>query len=295
MRFLPKILADRFEIRARIGVGGMATVFRAWDRVDRVERAVKVLDPECASFEKGRARFILEAETMLSLDHPNITRVRFAGRDGTFEFFAMTLARGSLSGQARLRGPLPVLQVIAFGWQALQGLAYAHGRGVVHRDVKPPNLLIGPRGTIQLADFGVARVVTADEAARLTGSGDLVGTLSYMAPEQRLDPRRADTRCDIYGLGASLYFLSTGRRPLELALAEMDPRVVEAIPAPLRRVIRRSTSYAPEERYASADEMSAALVEAWASLSEPRSGLETLTVEEGPRNEPENAEVPSSS
>ncbi len=204
---------------------------------------------------------------MSQLHHPNIVPIVSMGDEDGWSYFVMELAeRGSLSAHLRRVGPRPSDESLRYVFEALAGLEYAHGRGVVHRDIKPHNMLLDGDLHIKLSDFGIARVLAQDAGPRITGTGDTLGTLAYMAPEQRLDPRRAGTPADIYGLGATLYILMTGGRPFDLAMASLDPSVLERLPPAVRPVVRRSTAHRAADRYPSARAMAEAVAEAWSSI-----------------------------
>ena len=246
----------RYELIEPVGTGGMATVFRAMDRQRRTECAVKLLLPSAARSAKTRRRFVSEATTMAALDHPNVVRVQRVGRDEAHFYFVMELARGgSVADYLRrhgARGPREALDLV---FQVLQGLDYAHAAGVVHRDIKPHNMLLSeppdpPSGApqrVKLTDFGIAKHMVMGPGARITGTGDTLGTLAYMAPEQRSDPRQALPASDLYGVGATLYILLTGRRPFDLAVAPDDPTVMARLPAPLRPLVERATAHDPAD------------------------------------------------
>lgn len=241
----------------------MATVYRAIDHWFGIERAIKLLTAHNAAIEKTRTRFVHEARTMAQLDHPNIARIHDIGDGGDgYWYFVMEYAPdGSLASYMRRNGPCAPRQALHFVYQVLQGLDYAHAAGVVHRDIKPHNMVLDD-DRILLTDFGIARVL-AQNHSRITGTGDTLGTLAYMSPEQRTDPRNAGPAADLYGVGATLYILVTGRRPFDLAMAALDPAVLDRLPVPLRPVVRRATAHLPGDRYASAREMAQAVSEAW--------------------------------
>ena len=147
------------------------------------------------------------------------------------------------------------------GIGVLHGLEHAHMAGVVHRDVKPHNMLVGLDGQIKLTDFGIARILDEGQRSRITGTGDTLGTIAYMSPEQRLDARAATPAADIFSVGATMYVLLTGRRPFDLAMSTLKKSVLEKVPPELRVVIRRSTAHRPEDRYVTAREMANQLAE----------------------------------
>ncbi len=244
----------------------MASVFRAWDNETGEERAVKILLPTAASSEKARLRFRREAETMAGLDHPSIVKVWDVGEDEGHVWFSMDLALGSLSTLVRTRGALSLRDILVYTWQVLEALDHAHARGVIHRDVKPHNMLLGRTRRVLLTDFGIARQLSMGEAARITGTGDMLGTLAYMAPEQRMDARGAGPAADIYGVGAVVYNLATTRRPLDIALSVIDPSVFLRLPPELRELVERATQFEPGERYPSAKNMILDVQRIWDSL-----------------------------
>ena len=277
------LAAGRYVLREALGTGGMASVYRVTDTWFNADRALKLLLPHNAKSEKTRTRFVHEARTMAVMDHPNIVRIQDVGEEDGHYYFVMELARGgSLSTYLSRYKIRPPLEALMFATQALRGLEYAHRQGVVHRDVKPHNMLLadfpdpealasGSSNGVKLVDFGIARVAAMASTVRLTGTGDTLGTLAYMSPEQRADPRRAGPAADIYGVGATLYILLTGRRPFDLAMASLDPRVMERCPIEVREIVRRATAHRPEDRYASAREMAEAAIAAYLEISE-RSG-----------------------
>jgi serine/threonine-protein kinase len=253
----------------------MASVFRARDTWFGVECAVKLLLPASAKSQKTRSRFLSEARTMAVLDHPNVIRVLDVGdEEGQFYFVMEYAAGGSLADLVRRRGPRAPHEALGHVFHVLRGLDYAHVAGVVHRDIKPHNMLltapIGDDGLVEhdrhvvkLTDFGIARLVASVGGSRITGTGDTLGTLAYMSPEQRADPRNAGPESDVYGVGATLYLLLTGRRPFDLAMSHLDPTVYDRLPDELRHIVRRATAQAPQDRYATARAMAEEVADAW--------------------------------
>lgn len=256
----------RYAVLDLLGTGGMASVYRVLDRWFDEERALKLLLPHASKSERTRTRFLQEARTMARLDHPNVIRIHDVGDEDGRYFFAMELAGQNLAQLVRTEGPCTPSMALRFVFDTLQGLAHAHTAMVVHRDMKPHNMLIGLDGRVKLTDFGIARVLATSGDNRITGTGDTLGTIAYMAPEQRLDPRRAGPAADIYGVGATLYVLITGRRPFDLAMAGLDPSVMERLPPSLRPVVRQATAHRPDDRYPDAKSMAAAVTEAWEHL-----------------------------
>ena len=256
----------------------MATVYRVHDRWFDEERALKILLPHAAKSERTRTRFLQEARTMARLDHPNVVRIHDVGADGDNLYFSMELCRDSLAKHLRSNGPCAPDAGMSYIFGVLQGLAHAHTAGVVHRDMKPHNMLFGLDDKMKLTDFGIARVLAATTNNRITGTGDTLGTIAYMAPEQRLDPRRAAPTADIYGAGATLYVLLTGRRPFDLAMMALDNSVLERLPAPVRPIVRKATAHRPNDRYPDARAMAEEVAAAWEELDPDMPAAERMEV-----------------
>ncbi|MFI2370331.1 serine/threonine-protein kinase [Streptomyces sp. NPDC018833] len=206
-------MADRYRLDARIGQGGMGEVWQGSDEVLGRPVAVKLLlgqnaDPQAA------ARFRMEAQTAARLNHPGVVAVfDFGTWDGRF-YLVMELVEGrSLAEELATDGPLPPERVAAVAAQAAAGLMSAHRQGIVHRDIKPGNLLADSEGAVKIGDFGIARFVD-DPSAALTTTGQIVGTSLYLAPERALG-RTAGPASDVYSLGCVLYQLLTGRPPFK--------------------------------------------------------------------------------
>jgi eukaryotic-like serine/threonine-protein kinase len=248
----------RYTLQSVLGSGGMATVFRAWDGMLAVERAVKVLHGPASASASIQDRFLDEARTMARLHHANLVTVHDLGADQGTVFMVMEiLDGGSLSGRIVSGGPMPPADAAGMLAQALDGLQAAHAAGVVHRDIKPQNLLLDNNGVVKLTDFGIARAEGASSGH--TRTGVMLGTWAYMSPEQRDDPRRVGPATDIYAMGATLYAMVTARRPVDLYVADAREARIGHLPEPLRAVLRKSTAYQAGSRYASAAEMAQAL------------------------------------
>ncbi len=239
----PPLADGRYLLSDVLGIGGMATVFRAFDVHLQTPRAVKVLHTEVPS--RARERFLAEAKTLARLQHPRITRIHDWGRDGERDFIVMELMEESAAGVMARRGPLPPAMALQIALDVLQGLQFAHERGVIHRDIKPENILLTTEGAACLADFGVARV--ADH--RLTRTGAQIGTWAYMSPEQRQDSKHVGAAADIYAMGLTLHQLLVGRQTPPAA----------SVPAFLVDILRRATRSDPADRFVSAQEMAASL------------------------------------
>jgi serine/threonine protein kinase len=251
----------RYEVRDLLGTGGMASVYRAWDPLLNVFRAVKILHNEAASHTTVRQRFVTEASTLTRLVHPNVLRIYEVGEDQGRCWYAMDLVEGG-SSQRRIEqnGPFPAADALRITFQVLSALGAAHKAGIVHRDVKPQNVLLREDGGALLSDFGSARQAVA---MALTRTGDQLGTIGYMAPEQRADARAAGPAADIYAVGATLYGLSTGRAPLGLFEGELDAMFLARLQPDVREVIRGATRYRPEHRFPSARHMALDIAKAF--------------------------------
>ena len=270
----------RYVLHEPLGTGGMATVYRVADTWFGVDRALKLLAPHNAKSEKTRTRFVHEARTMSVMDHPNIVRIQDIGSEELHYYFVMELsAGGSLAAYLRRHGRRPPLEGLRLILQVLRGLEYAHLAGVVHRDIKPHNMLLtdvpdpakmamGQRNEVRLTDFGIARIVTKKmpRGDRLTGTGDTLGTLAYMSPEQRSDPRSCGPATDLYGVGATMYIMLTGRRPFDLSMASMDTKVIGRVQPEIRPIVRRAVAHRPEDRFGSAASMADAVIEVYEQL-----------------------------
>jgi serine/threonine protein kinase len=300
-----------YRVLKVLGAGGMGVVFQAEDEQLRRLVALKVMRPALAAKATARERFLREVRAVAAVKHDHVVTIHQVGEDRDVPFLAMELVEGeTLEERLRRQGRLPLAEVLRIGREAAEGLAAAHGRGLIHRDVKPSNIwLEGPPhprplspeagargenlppspplggegsgvrgGRVKLLDFGLARPVGGD--VNLTGSGIIVGTPAYMAPEQARGAE-VDARCDLFGLGCVLYRLATGAGPFQgadtlatlLALANDTPRPLRALnpeaPAALERVVTRLLAKRPEERYASAREAAAALQAVEADLGRP--------------------------
>ncbi len=228
----PVVVADRYTLGERLGSGGMAVVYRATDRVLHRDVAVKVLR-DTADDETDRLRFTTEARTLAALSHRHLVMVLDAGTTGDQPFLVMELVEGVTLSQRIADGPLPPDEVAVIGAQLADALAYAHDRGVIHRDVKPGNVLLGAGG-VKLADFGIARLV--GDTVRHTKTGQAIGTAAYISPEQVLG-HDVTPAADVYALGLVLLEVLTGERAYpgsstEAALARLHrpPHVPDTLP-----------------------------------------------------------------
>ncbi len=245
----PPRLNGRYVVTRLLGKGAQARVYLAMDARLRQWRAVKVLAPDLAADELVRQRFEKEAEAMARLSHKNLLRILDIDADGELPFIVMELARaGAVTDWLKRHGvmsPHLAVDVIA---QACDGLAHAHAQGVVHRDVKPHNLLVSDDGRVLLTDFGIAQL-GSDES--MTQTGSVLGTFAYMAPEQRNDTKSVDARTDVYALGATLYTCLTLRTSAELFFAENRDEILDGIPEELALAILDACRYDRDDRIGS--------------------------------------------
>ena len=281
-----EVISDRYELGEKLGSGGMSTVYGATDRVLERTVAVKILAEHLSDDEKFVARFRREALAVARLIHPNIVQVYDTGVDRGRHYIVMEYVEGrSVAQLLQRRGRLGAPVSVSIGVQACAGLQYAHRQGIIHRDVKPGNLMVigGPAGrpergtsshdpptgemTVKLTDFGIAR---AAEQSRLTQVGSVVGTAAYLAPEQARG-EEATPAADVYALGVVVYQMLTGRLPWEgSTLAELAIRRESERPLPptsydpnvpetLSRAVLRALEGEAGERYSTAREFSVAL------------------------------------
>ncbi len=245
-----QILGERYRLEETIGSGGAATVWRAHDVPGDRTVAVKLLDAaDGPDAEVRRERLRREARLLATLDHPNVVRIHDVGDHDGHPFLVMELVPGgSLAELVRSRGPLPPAQAVQVTLAVLGALEAAHQLGVVHRDVKPGNILLRGDLTPVLCDFGIART----DAEAHTKTGVALGSLGYMAPEQRVDARRAGPPADVYGAACTLFNLVTADTPVDLYLASDSSPRWESVPAPLRPALRHATRPEPSARPLSA-------------------------------------------
>lgn len=250
-------VAGRYRVERIVGGGAMATVVVAHDDDLGRRVAVKLLDERLASDENFRARFTREARIAASLSHPNIVTVFDAGEADGRPYIVMEYVDGrTLDARLRDEGPLAPGVVQGIARQVCAGLEHAHAHGLVHRDLKPGNLIERDDGTVKIADFGIARV---DETTQLTETGTILGTAAYLAPEQA-EGGTVTPRTDLYALGVVLYELLAGRRPWDVrSLADLARRRTEPVPelpgnvpAGLRAAIERCLALDPAGRPPSA-------------------------------------------
>ena len=262
------ILAGRYRLVRLIDSGGMAEVWEGRDEILDRPVAVKVLHPHLAVDEQFQERFRLEAVAAARLSHPNIVSTFDTGIDGGVAYIVMELVAGRPLRDVLRVGQLPVMRAVAMAAAVADALDYAHEAGIVHRDVKPGNILVGDDGRMKVADFGIAKAAADRD---LTHSGALLGTAKYLAPEQ-VEGRPQDRRSDVYGLGVVLYEMLCGRPPFtgdsDMAIAFQHAHAEAArprelrpeIPRRLEAVVLKAMAKAPEQRYPTAADMRRALL-----------------------------------
>lgn len=264
-----KVLAGRYELFERIGEGGMSVVYKAKDKLLNRFVAIKILKPEFINDHKFIDSFRRESQAAASLSHPNIVNIYDVGREGNIHYIVMELIEGrTLSDYIKEQGAMPYPKVIALSKQIAAALSFAHKNHIIHRDVKPHNVMITPNGTAKITDFGIAKAVNA--ATIVDNTDGIIGSVHYFSPEQARGGY-VDEKSDIYSLGIVMYEMLTGRvpfdgdNPVNIALmhinGEMTPpsKLVAGVPPALEHIIMKCTDKYPVNRYASADELIEAL------------------------------------
>jgi eukaryotic-like serine/threonine-protein kinase len=277
---LARTLAGRYEITRLLGRGGMAVVFLAQDLTLERQVAIKVLPPDLAHDTKLIPRFQQEAKTAAKLDHPNIIPIYRVESEAGLVYFVMKYVTGHSLEQMLEKGPIPVDLARRVLGEAALALGHAHKRGIVHRDVKPANIMLESDGRVVLTDFGISKAL--EGGSGFTGTGAIIGTPHYMAPEQAKG-LQVDGRADQYSLGVVGYQILTGKQPFDGSshsilykhVFEPPPRVFEARPdAPTDLVIAldRALSKEPEKRFASMEDFAAAVSGERSRTSQPARG-----------------------
>jgi Protein kinase domain len=270
---LAEALGDAYTIEGEVGRGGMGVVYRARD--ERLQRrvAIKVLPPELAFQKDIRERFTREAQTAAKLSHPHIVPIHTVGEGQGLVYFVMGYVDGeSVAGRIRRRGKLPVDEARRIMGEAADALSAAHALSIIHRDIKPDNILLeGSRGRVMVTDFGIAKALSSTSGATLTGAGVAIGTPAFMSPEQAAGEREIDGRSDVYSLGVVAFQMLTGELPFtaptvagilmkQITEPAPDIRTRRAdVPEDLALAVSRCLEKDPENRWPSADALRRAL------------------------------------
>ena len=277
-------MLGHFLLQHYIGGGGMGVVFKALDTtLDRIV-AVKVVSSQRVDDEDLQRRFLVEAQSTARLDHPNIARVHYIGRDRGLPYIVFEYIDGeNIRDIVAERGPLPIAESVSYVYQIAHALAHAWQREVVHRDIKPSNILVTVDGQAKLVDMGLARLrqMSDETEQELTATGITLGTFDYISPEQARDPRLADTRSDIYSLGCTLFYMLAGQAPfaqgtaLQKLLQHQSDRPPDLrsfrsdVPDSVSRVVRRMLAKAPSDRHQTPIDLIADFAEILEELDSP--------------------------
>src|SRR5262245_2105488 len=275
----------RYVIRRKLGSGGMADVYLAEDQELGRRVALKLLNDRHAADDQFVERFRREAQSAAGLSHPNIVSIFDRGRaEGTY-YIAMEFLEGRTLKELLIRnGPTPIPIAIDYARQILSALSFAHRNGIIHRDIKPHNIVVGSDGRLKVTDFGIAR----SGASQMTEAGSIVGTAQYLSPEQARGAR-VDPRSDIYSLGIVLYEMLTGHVPftgdtaVEIAMKHLSEvpeppsKLRPDVPHDLDAVVMRALAKDPEQRYGSAEEMDADLARVARGVSVSQKTEEAMT------------------
>jgi len=266
----------KYKLLRLLGQGGMSSVYLAEHKLMHRLRAIKVLPQRRVNDSSYLARFHLEAQATAQLNHPNIVRCYDVDNEGDTHYIVMEFIEGKdLNSIIKQEGSLPLELVCNYIAQAAEGLAHAHQNGLIHRDVKPANLLVDPQGIVKVLDLGLA-LFSDNERASLTveHNENVLGTADFLAPEQAVNSHRVDHKADIYGLGCTLYFMLTGHPPFpEGSLAQRIAKHQSQMPADIRKdrpdcprdladICMKMMQKRPEKRYANMKEV-AKVLEAW--------------------------------
>src|SRR5688572_26691368 len=269
-----RVLSANYELDREIGRGGMGIVYKARDRRLKRHVAVKLLPPELAFRSEIRSRFLKEAETAAQLSHPNIVPIYSVDEQNGLVYFVMAFVDGeNLAVRLHTRGRMDPDEARRILKEVAEALAYAHERGVVHRDIKPDNILLcaDDDGRVMVTDFGIARAITEGADSRLTATGMAIGTPAYMSPEQSMGEREVDGRSDLYALGVVGYQMLSGELPFNasstpaLLVKQISERPTPVdlhrpdAPPDLARAIMMLLEKEPANRFPTADALAIAL------------------------------------
>jgi eukaryotic-like serine/threonine-protein kinase len=267
---LPRLLAERYELSEQLASGGMTSVWRGHDRVLGRDVVVKVLHPELAADERFRVRFHEEAVNAARLTHPNIVALYDTGEQGGVAYIVMEMVHGPALGQVLARhGPLPPARAARLASEVSDALDYAHQTGVCHGSLRPSNILLADDGTVKVADFSIARAAADEDPSR---TGEVLGPDGFLAPEV-IRGEQADWRADVYGLGACLYAMLTGRPPGVDPATTIPPRSLRAgVPRDLDAIVRQAMAPDPDDRFQTVQAVATALARSAAAADGPPAG-----------------------
>ena len=274
MRLSPGTKLGHYEIDSPIGAGGMGEVYLGMDEVLRRKVAIKVLPDTQTTDPLAEKRMLREARSAATLDHPNICSIYEVSQGEGFLFIAMQFIEGRPLDEKIRDNELKIPSVLSIAMQLADALTEAHSKGIIHRDIKPPNIMVTARGDAKLMDFGLAKLELslqeieseAETAAQLSTPGHLIGTVPYMSPEQ-VRGRPVDQRSDLFSLGVVIYEMISGQRPFKgesaaetgAAILTFDPppltRFVRDLPPELKRIVEKLLHKDPDERYQSARDL----------------------------------------
>ncbi|HWV48601.1 MAG TPA: Stk1 family PASTA domain-containing Ser/Thr kinase [Microbacterium sp.] len=288
-----RVIADRYRVDQLIGHGGMAKVYRGYDLTLGRDVAIKILDPDLARDTAFRTRFRLEAQAASRMSHPSIVRVFDAGEDASaaqpVPYIVMELVEGTLLKAIIADGPVPAADAVRYVDGILEALEYSHKAGVIHRDIKPGNVMVTHKGQVKVMDFGIARAVS-DSSSTVAETTQIIGTAAYFSPEQaKGEP--VDGRTDLYSTGVVLYELLTGRQPFRgdspVAVAYQHvsetpvppTEVNELSPGALDPIVLRALAKDPYQRYPDAASFRAALDTAFGGKAPSKKQIGALTSE----------------
>lgn len=295
----------KYKLLDSIGSGGMGAVFKARHEIMDREVAIKVIRPELVANKEAVARFHNEVRAAAKLSHRNIVAAYDAEQVGNAHFLIMEYVVGeSLAETVARRGKLPVTHACNYAVQIAQGLKHAHENGMIHRDIKPQNLMKTPKGIIKILDFGLARIGDTDQDdAQLTSTGVMMGTADYIAPEQARNAREADIRSDLYSLGCTFYFLLVGQAPFKTAANRVDKILAHCtkafpdpsgsrsdIPEGVWPILQKLTAKSPAERFQTPSQ----LIDALAPFAKPARQESNTIMESTPRHPAETVLPPRS-
>ena len=257
-RYVGAVLDNRYKIEKVIGIGGMAVVFKAEDMLMRRSVAVKILKDDIAKDEQSVKRFINESKAVSMLSHPNIVNIYDVSMKNAEKYIVMEYIEGiTLKNYMTRKGVLTLREIIGYTEQILRALEHAHAKGIVHRDIKPQNIMLLKNGGIKVTDFGIAKLPNAET---VTMTDKAIGTVYYISPEQA-SGNAIDARSDIYSLGVLMYEMATGKlpftadTPVSVALMHINEEapaareVNERIPKGLEQIIAMAMEKDPEMRY----------------------------------------------